>query len=349
MPATNDGDHLAPGRFRPATLPHDDPPRLAVFVATEEEFDWQGGFDRGAVSTTAIDGLELGQRVFDEFGVRPTYGLDYPVAEQHGALFRRLHGEGRVAIGSHLHPWVNPPHDEQVDNHNSYPSHLPPELERAKLAALTDRIELEVGVRPRVYQAGRFGIGPHSLRALAELGYRVDVSVAPPFDYRYLGGPDYSTFPCELGWAAEPGGLLCAPVTGAFVGRLGAGARTAYRLATHPRLGFLRMPGILSRSGLLDRLRLSPEGFEAKDMMRLVRFLARRGERAFTFYFHSTSLVAGHTEFVRSDADRERFFDETRRFLDFFLGPFGGVAATHEEVWERAVSSAGERAGASAG
>src|SRR3546814_4149526 len=37
---------------------------------------------------------------------------------------------------------------------------LPPELEHAKLAALTEAIAGAFGARPVVYKAGRYGVGP---------------------------------------------------------------------------------------------------------------------------------------------------------------------------------------------
>ncbi len=304
-----------------------------VLVATEEEFDWRADFDRQSVATTAIEGLEAGQAVFDEYGVRPTYAIDHPVAEQRGELFRELCTSNRARVGAHLHPWVNPPLTEAVTNQNSYPCYLPAALERAKLTELTDCIEREVGARPRVYQAGRFGIGRQSLKSLAELGYLVDASLAPPFDYNYLGGPDHSGFEARPSWSREHPDLLMLPVTGAFIGRLGSRGRGAYRWATRPGLERARLAGILSRARLVERIRLSPEGFETGDMIRLVEDLFSRGQRAFTFYFHSPSLVPGHTEFVHTEADQREFLDRIRRFFDFFLGQFGGVATTHEDLW----------------
>lgn len=328
-------------RLRPVAKDPGSRPRVLVLVATEEEFDWHGNFDREAVATTAISGLEVGQAVFDEFEIRPTYAIDYPVAEQCGDVFRQLCLEDRARIGAHLHPWVNPPLTEELTNQHSFPCYLPPELERAKLVQLTASIERNVGVRPRVYQAGRFGIGEHSLASLAELGYRVDASLAPPFDYGYLGGPDHSAFGPGPVWGGPDENLLLLPVTGAFVGRLGRHNRGVYRMAARPQLRNMRLTGVLARTRLIERIRLSPEGFEVGDMIRLVKFLYGRGERVFTFYFHSPSLVPGHTEFVHTAQDQRIFLDRFRGFFDFFLGEFGGVASTHEDLWAE-LSGAGE-------
>src|SRR3546814_6885075 len=94
--------------------------------------------------------------------------------------------------GTHLHPWVNPPFQEVVNATNSYPGNLPPELEHAKLAALTEAIAGAFGARPVVYKAGRYGVGPATAGILEALGYRIDVSVVPFTDFSDDGGPDFS-------------------------------------------------------------------------------------------------------------------------------------------------------------
>src|SRR3546814_10955242 len=69
---------------------------------------------------------------------------------------------------------------------------LPPELEHAKLAALTEAIAGAFGARPVVYKAGRYGVGPATAGILEALGYRIDVRVVPFTDFSDDGGPDFS-------------------------------------------------------------------------------------------------------------------------------------------------------------
>jgi hypothetical protein len=309
-------------------------PVLLGLVATEEEFDWSAPFSRRETSTRAIDDLHLAQALFEEAGIVPTYALDYPVASQRGATFRPWLERGAAEVGAHLHPWVNPPHDEVVSDLNSFPGNLPPALEFEKLKHLVAAIESGTGQRPRVYQAGRYGLAPHTLEHLAALGFRVDASVAPPFDYRREGGPNFARFPSEPYWVDRVGGLLEVPVTGAYLGRLARGGPRLYPLVRNGAMDRLRVGGMLSKLHLLERSRLSPEGHSATDMVRLVQHLARRGQRVFTFYFHSPTLTPGCTEYVRDETDRQRFLDDARRFLDFFLGPFGGQAWSYSRLYE---------------
>ena len=55
----------------------------------------------------------------------------------------------------------------------------PPEIERGKLAALTELFRKRIGYSPTSFRAGRFGIGHDTGRWLFELGYLVDSSVVP--------------------------------------------------------------------------------------------------------------------------------------------------------------------------
>ncbi|MFX7874612.1 hypothetical protein ABTK18_19555, partial [Acinetobacter baumannii] len=70
--------------------------------------------------------------------------------------------EGRAEIGVQLHPWVSPPHEEVVNEFNSFAGNLPPALEQAKFRRLRDQIEQAFGRPPLIYRAGRYGVGPAS-------------------------------------------------------------------------------------------------------------------------------------------------------------------------------------------
>src|SRR5258706_6743894 len=92
-------------------LPLDAGPRLFVVVDTEEEFDWNAPYQRSNTQVTAMRHIGRAQRIFDRFGIKPVYVVDYPVAAQPDGYLPLLDilREGRCEIGAHLHPWVNPP------------------------------------------------------------------------------------------------------------------------------------------------------------------------------------------------------------------------------------------------
>lgn len=317
-------------------------PVLVVVVDTEEEFDWSQPFDRRHVGVTHMRSIERFQSVCDEFAVRPVYVIDYPIATQPVAFepLRAFQQAQRCEIGAHLHPWVCPPYDEVVDAHNSYPGNLERDLERRKLAALTEAIEANLGTRPRAYKAGRYGFGPNTAEILRELGFEVDLSPCPAFDLGADGGPDWSAHPAWAAWVPEESParresareLLSIPTSGAFVGLLGAQGRALHRFATRPALRFLRLPGILSRLGLLERLHLSPEGYRSEHHRRITRALLARGVETFTFALHSPSVQPGCTPYVRTEADLLQLLDDCRRYFDFFLNEIGGRNATASEL-----------------
>ena len=327
---------LVPG-FSPIDEGVNERPTLLVVIDTEEEFDWNADFDRNNVSVEAMRDITRVQEIFDEFGIVPTYVVDYPVASQetgYGPL-KEFADSGRATIGAHLHPWVSPPHSEDVNAHNSYPGNLPEDLEREKLARLTETIEHNFGARPTIYKAGRYGLGPNTARILEDAGFEIDLSTCPPFAYRGDGGPDYSGFDCRPFWFGSDRKLLGLPTTGAYVGFVGKNAHRLYAAATHPSLRWARLPGILSRVGAVDRLFLSPEGYAPGDHERLTRSLLARGVRTFTFSFHSPSVRPGCTPYVKNEGELHEFLSTCRRYFEFFLGDMNGVARTPQEVLGR--------------
>jgi len=320
-------------------------PELLIVVDTEEEFDWTGPFSRDAVATRSIPAQARAHRLYDRLGIVPTYVIDYPVATDPAAaaFLRGLSEAGQAEIGAHLHPWVTPPHLEEVSRRNSYQCNLPPELERAKIEALTAAIEAAFGARPTAFKAGRHGFGPATARALAELGYRVDCSQLPHTDLSADDGPDFRGLPAEPYWLDEGRGLLEVPVTIGFFGAAAAAGPRLGRLFDSPAAARLRLPGLLARSGLVARSRLTPEGVSAEEQCRLIEALVRRGQRTLSLVYHSPSLEPGHTPYVRTEAELDAFLETLERVLLFFRDRIGGRFTTLSRVYER---SAAERAAA---
>ncbi|HTE06604.1 MAG TPA: polysaccharide deacetylase family protein [Planctomycetota bacterium] len=332
-----------------ALLPDGHRPVLIVLIDAEEEFDWDGGFRREHTGVSAMAHVHRAQEIFDAYGIVPTYVVDFPVASQRQGSepLAEIAASGRAVIGAHLHPWVTPPFDEEVCPRNSFPGNLPRELEAAKLASTISAIERAFGAPPRVYQAGRYGLGPHTHALLESLGFEVDFSICPPFDYTAEGGPDYSRWTTDPYWFGAERRLLGIPLTGGYTGLLsraprGGGSSGAGGLphglhtwANRRGNAWARLPGLLSRTGLLDRLRLTPEGFDAGDHRRLVQELLARGRRTFVFSFHTPSLKPGCTPYVRSEAELAEFLDRFRRCFDFFLGELDGLALTPLQLRER--------------
>lgn len=320
------GELFSPrGRF---VLPGGQEPVLVVIVDTEEEFDWSRPFSRDHVAVTAMRAQGLAHRIYERYGMTPTYAVTYPVATRADGfgLLRELLADGACEIGAHLHPWVTPPFDEPVSDRNSMAGNLPEALERMKLERLVEAIGTAFGERPRLYKAGRYGLGPNSARLIEALGFAIDASVLPATDLRGRHGPDYRAYTAAPFWFGHARPVLELPVTAGAAGLLAGSAAVRRALLGRPALERLHVPGLLARSGLLERITLTPEGVDHAAHRRLVRSLLARGQRVFTLTYHSPSLAVGHTPYVRSAADLAAFLDRIERFLDFFMGELGGVA-----------------------
>ncbi len=289
--------------------------RFAVFVDTEEEFDWAKPQSRDSVATSHIAHLHEFQALADAHGIEPCYLIDYPVASTPAAadIIRGLVDGGRCSVGTQLHPWVNPPFDEEVNTFNSFVGNLPIALERAKIAALTAQIEHITGVRPISYRAGRYGIGPNTAALLEEFGYRADMSVRPTFDYSHEGGPDFSKSSAKPYWTGPTGSLLELPLGVSFTGAL-----RRFGCALYGK-GKGRAVSLMARSGLLSRVALTPEDMPVRDVKEAISAMLDDGLDYLSFSFHSPSVAPGHTPYVRNSAELSDFYlwwDQILSFLE---------------------------------
>lgn len=311
----------------PARLAPGQGPVLIVIIDTEEEFAWDQPFNRASVGTSAIAAQPLmHERVFDGFGIVPTYVIDYPVATGvEKATLRAMMEAGRCEIGTHLHPWVSPPHEEEVSRFNSFTGNLPPRLEFDKLRTLTEAIADAFGRRPTTFKAGRYGLGANTAETLATLGYEIDASVVPYTSFAAEDGPDFSAFDEHPYWfEAGQRTLLELPVTSGYAGWLRASGPQLYELAQQPWARKARLGGVLARSRGLERIRLSPEGTTLSEMQRLTKALVRDGCQVYSLTYHSPSMVAGHTPYVRTGADLENFIATVRDYCAWFRDEMGG-------------------------
>lgn len=288
--------------------------RFVVTVDTEEEFDWAAPLGRERHTLDTIPQIGKFQQFCEGYGVAPIYLIDYPIVMS--PLTRDVIGEavagGRAEVGIQLHPWVNPPHVEEVNQHNSYAGNLPPGLELEKFRRLRDAIEKSFDRAPLIYRAGRYGTGPHTAGMLADAGVAIDTSVRSLFDYSATGGPNYRDHPLSPYWIDRQRGLMELPLTTVFCGPLrGLGPALYPRLWRSPRLR-----GALARMNLLERIPLTPEGVPAQSALRGLDEAVDQNLPVLVFSFHSPSLAPGYTPYVRTDEDLDIFYQWWRAIFD---------------------------------
>ncbi|MGI9375241.1 MAG: polysaccharide deacetylase family protein [Tsuneonella suprasediminis] len=281
--------------------------RSLLTVDTEEEFDWDAPFTRDRHSLNHVPDIAHFQQFCEKRGVVPLYLVDWPIVQSPAAveILGSAVRNGQAEVGIHLHPWVNPSFEEEVNARNSYAGNLPPQLEREKFLLLRDAIAEKFGSEPLIYRAGRYGAGAATADLLRETGILIDTSVRANFDYRADDGPNYANHPLSPYWMDSERRLLELPLTTVYWGLLRKQGR-----ALNPILD--RIPhgrGVFSRLNLLEKIALTPEGVSVEEALRGIDIAIDDGLPLLVMSFHSPSLAIGHTPYVRNQADREKFYE----------------------------------------
>lgn len=280
--------------------------RVLLTVDTEEEFDWRAPFQRDGYGLSHVAAIPRFQGVCETIGAQPVYLVDWPIVNDPRAvdIIGDAVRRGAAEVGVQLHPWVNPPFDEEVSVHNSFAGNLSPALEAAKFMRLRDAVEAAFGSPPLIYRAGRYGLGPETSQLLQSAGIKIDTSVRSLFDYSSQGGPDYSHHPLAPYWVDEAQHLLELPITSAYLGPLRQMGPLIQRAQRH-------IPTIFSgfsRFKLLERIALTPEGFSAAEALRGVDVALASGLPVLVLSFHSPTLAPGNTPYAATEAQVEALY-----------------------------------------
>jgi len=250
------------------------------------------------------------QKVFDKFNVKPTYLLTYPVASDNfcADIFREILREGKCEIGAHLHPWTTPPFLSKKEKLKlSYPHTLPFNLEKQKLKNLTSLLKEKFNINPLSYRAGRYGIDRESLEILKELGYKIDTSITPFLDWSSDGGCDFSFISSSNPFIWE--GLLEVPIT---IGVLKKIPKIYYKLPSSFKF-------FLKKIKLVKIVWLRPSISNFQEMKELVDLLINEGIEVFNIMFHSNEIVEGKSPYVKTKKQKDLFFYNLEKILDYFI------------------------------
>jgi len=308
-------------------------PTLFVVVDTEAEFNWGQAFDRAHDKVEAMAAVERGQAIFDRYGLRPIYVVDYPVASKIGGFgpLRNIHDRGGCEIGAHLHPWTNPPFEEMVSVRNSFAGNLPYDLESRKLSALLGEIQRNLHTAPKFFKAGRYGVGPNTMQIIADYGIQVDFSVMPGRDLSLQGGPDFRNFSATR-YSLMSGRLVCMPMTRGPIGLLSSRFGRLSRYSSSRMLQSLRLPGALARLGLLETVTLTPEGVPSAKQIALIRTMVAQGQHCFVLHYHSPSLAAGFTPYAQTHEEADRIVQRLDAVCRYFFNDLGGEPGNPKDL-----------------
>lgn len=315
--------------------------KLIVTIDTEEEGLWSGKFSGYDNPVENLAGVPRFQAICDRYGVKPTYLVDSPVVTDPAAsaVLEPIAADERCEIGCHIHPWNTPPEEDDISSERSYLCNLPTDLQRKKLTTITAQIESRYGRRPTSFRAGRYGMGDAGVTILKELGYIVDSSVCPYMDYSEDGGPDFRSATWRpyfldqklLEPADQLTDLLEVPVSFGFNWTNFDNAHRLDEFLSGPAIRRFRVKGILERAGILRKIKFSPEKADTARLTELANAYARQNAPCLVMMFHSSSLKAGYSPYVSSEADLDRFLTTIDETLKYCLEGLNMQGATLSE------------------
>ncbi len=309
---------------------------LIISIDVEEDMpDWKA---EDLASTRNISSIPRLQGLFDQYGIKPTYLLTYPIAadEKSISIFKSILENKRCEIGSHLHPWTAPPENPGEKDQLILPSALSDKVLRDKLINLTNLIKDSFNISPTSYRAGRFGFDKRSALILSELGYSVDTSITPLWSWKDINGPSFlydSVEPHFLKDKYEDDLLksfLEVPVSIALTKNLTGFMKRAY--LNLPR--FTKIRGLLSKDylNIIDTIWLYPVLYTSEEMIRLSDILVNRGNRVLNMFFHSNEIKAGESIYHKSEKDISQFFDRLKRYFDCLFSKYKVKSLTLSEL-----------------
>jgi peptidoglycan/xylan/chitin deacetylase (PgdA/CDA1 family) len=318
--------------------------KLLVTVDTEE--DWQGPGEAKEPTVNNIYQVPgLQKDIFDGFGIKPVYLATHTVVTDPNSvtMLKELYRSGRCEIGAHLHSWFVPPIEKQDIIKKNFQFSLPYSIEKQKVETLTRAIEENFQIRPVSFRAGRWGADGETIKILAELGYKVDVSVTPLVDYTEEGGMDFFDAPFipyfpSFNDITVPSQESCnevleIPVTIGFSRMDFERMKRIYKIALNfPKA--LCTIGILYRTNILRKIKLSPEVATFSDMRKLTDLCLMRNHKILHLTFHSSINSVGDSLYSRTQKERNMRMKDLQDILDYIVNVKNIKSCTAKEIYE---------------
>jgi len=273
------------------------PVLFILSVDTEEEWDWSGPFPNENFSVNNIKEIPAFQSFCQELGIKPTYFVDYAVANNSNAaqVLKELN-QNYCEIGAHLHPWANPPFFNETTEESSHVINLPVDAVGQKLDMLLTKISSEFNVQAKSFRTGRWGVNGEILQLLHSKGVNVDSSIYPLYRTDHFscekapGKPYWPSFD-NTNTHGKQKDILEIPVTVGFNRSNNPLSQMFHKLFECRPFSWLRINGILWHTKLLRKLYLSPELCSGNEMKILIDKQLQKKQDVFHMYLHSSSLI----------------------------------------------------------
>ncbi|MBX3230901.1 MAG: hypothetical protein KIT84_36190 [Labilithrix sp.] len=142
----------------------------------------------------AFEGVHVGiverlQPLFASYGAKPTYLVSPEVIRDARSAEELTNIGAGCELGAHLHGEYAEPGAWEPEVTRDFQRDYEGDIEKRKLTYLTDQFIRTFQHQPVSFRAGRFGIGPRTIRILEDLGYSVESSVTPNVDWSKAGSP----------------------------------------------------------------------------------------------------------------------------------------------------------------
>ena len=286
------------------------------------------------------------QPLFNKYRSQPTYLISPEVMKNPDCIkvFKNL--QGVYELGTHLHGEYIEPHSNYASKTTSdYQVDYSYEVEYDKMYNLTNLFESSFGFRPLSFRAGRFGIGPSTLRILNKLNYKTDSSIYPQkiirtknYKLNHYGYPLKPYFPDlkRTLRTARPGNetILEVPITvqarlfqllPAFIGR-----------AFAPSVLFMRLAQILFGKNLIETHSLRPSRTSEQDLIDIINSylsLHSYNEPVFlNMMFHSNEIYPGSSPYAENNDEVTAWLGRLEHVL-IFLGQIAARSITLQDSY----------------
>jgi len=295
--------------------------KLVVTIDVEEEQKW-GTFKAKGNTTRHLENIDRLQLLFEKYKVKPTYLLNWEALQNKKAVakFKNYLKNEKCEIGAHMHPWATPPHHEKICEKNTFANNLPAKLVEQKLKNITNKIKKEFKVQPKTFKAGRYGFNENQAKILKKLGYRVDTSVTPYISHEQFQGPSFVDFPNlpylldlnNIKKENKKSNLLEIPATVGF-------NLENFELANKIYNSKNLISKILMHFKIVKRLKLTTEGFSAKEMEQISNIYLKRKSPVLHIEFHSENIMHGFVEYVATTEELEKFYSKLEEVFDYLI------------------------------
>lgn len=294
---------------------------LYFIVSIDTEEDMPNWRPEKHTTLKNIQYLPRLHELFQKHSVVPTYLVDQPVLEDDHSLnvIRELATEKNCEIGAHVHSWNTPP--QSADEKNRVATYLNTHkeiIQREKISNFTNLFQTKLGFAPLSYRAGRYGFDLHSAKILAELGYKVDSSIAPIMDFTADGGPNFKKSTLQPAWIQKDNGpkILELPVTISLIHKFPQSfGETYFKIPA-----WSRIRGVLHRLNLARLLWLRPTTYTIGEMKQLADYvLDYLGIPVLNMMFHSSEVCSGTSPYNSTEKDVENFLERLDSILSYLL------------------------------